>query len=196
MNNYSQYKDEQLLTLLKEGSPICDRVFNTIYSRYSSKLNSYCLFRCSNQMDAEEIFEDTWMKFLNSVRAGKKVNKILPYLFAIARNLSIDKYRQQNAKKNISIDYKDINDLDNLVNHYEFLSDLENDDLISLVKMAVNNLDDIYKEVFVLRWFGDMTYKEISTIVDSNMPTVKMRCIRAMHKVRTMLKPYFIEINN
>jgi RNA polymerase sigma-70 factor, ECF subfamily len=189
MNNSNKYTDENLLAELRENSPQSGQAFDILFNKYSSRLNAYCLFKTDNKLDAEEIFEDTWLKFLDRVRNGKELTEVLPYLYTIARTIIIDKYRRENATKSIGIEYKDINDLDELVNPFEFESELEREELISLIKIAVSELDEIYKDTFVLQWFGGMTQKEIAKILDISIGSVKMRSHRAMSEIIKILKP-------
>jgi RNA polymerase sigma-70 factor (ECF subfamily) len=186
-------RDQILLEDLLKESPRSDYAFDEIFNTYSSRLNAYCLFKSGNRSDAEEIFEDTWLKFLDRIRNGKKVDSILPYLYTIARTLAIDRYRKKKSRRNLEVELFDISELENFGGDNDILDDLENEELISLVKIAVNSLDDKYKEAFVLNWFGGVSYKEISSILDISHANAKMRCHRAMKEILKILKPYYIK---
>jgi len=193
MNEFHKYNDEKLLEHLKDGTPSRDLAFDVLFCRYSARLNAYCIFKSDNPLDAEEIFEDTWLKFLDRVQNGKIVTNILPYLYTIARTLIIDKYRKEKSGKTIGIDYKDFNELDALVNPFDFNLKSDNEELLTLVKFAVNNLDDIYRETFVLQWFGGLSQKEIAIITDTSIASVKMRSHRAMNEIIKILRPHLAE---
>jgi RNA polymerase sigma-70 factor, ECF subfamily len=193
MNKNKHNKDQILIEELLGESPKSDRAFDEIFNKYANQLNAYCIFKAGNKQSAEEIFEDTWLKFLDRVRNGKKLDKILPYLYTIARSLTIDRFRKEQSRKDIELELYDGNDLEQLSNQYDFLTEIENEELITLVKLAVGSLDEKYKEAFVLNWFGGMTHGEISKILEISTGNAKMRCHRAMKEIVKTLKPYYIE---
>jgi DNA-directed RNA polymerase specialized sigma24 family protein len=61
-----------------------------------------------------------------------------------------------------------------------------------MVRIAVSSLEEIYREAFVLLWFGGLTHKEIGEIQGVSTANAKMRCHRAMNEVVKILKPYYI----
>ena len=195
MNNYNKYSDEKLLELLKEKSPVFDYAFDAIFNRYGTKLNAYCIFKTENKQDAEEVFEDTWLKFLDRIKNGINLNQILPYLYTIAKNLITDRFRQKNSQKNINIEYKDFYNLDEHIGSISLENQLENQELMSLINIALNNIDDIYKDTFVMFWFGGLSHKEIADILQISISAVKMRSHRAMNELTKMLKPYFADLS-
>ena len=57
-------------------------------------------------------------------------------------------------------------------------------------------MDDIYRESFAMYWFGNLSQKEIADILNVSIPTVKMRCMRAMTELIRTFKPYMSEISS
>jgi RNA polymerase sigma-70 factor (ECF subfamily) len=192
MNNLNQYEDHQLIVLLKKEKPFCEQAFNVLYSRYSVKLHSYCLFISENYKDSEEIFQDTWLKFYNSAKASKDIDSVTSYLYKIARNLSIDKYRSNNFKKSRNIENFDIEQIANPLN---LQSKLENEELISIISLAINSLSEIHKETFLLVWFSGLKYSEVAEIVGETIDCVKKRSYRAMDEIQAILQPIINEIS-
>ena len=192
MNNYNQFEDCQLIDLLKRDKPYSEQAFNVLYSRYSVKLHSYCLFISENNRDAEEIFQDTWLKFYNSSKTCKNIDSIASFLYKIARNLSIDKYRVNKFQKIHKIENFDIEQIANPLN---LQSKLEKEELISLISIAINSLSDIYKETFLLVWFSGLKYSEVAEIVGESVECVKKRSYRAMDEIQTILQPIINEIS-
>ena len=190
MNNYTQYEDKELLALLREKSPVYDQAFYALYLRYSEKLNSYCIFRSDNQRDAEEIFQDTWLRFCKWIQSGNAVDSVQAYLFKIARNISIDRYRVQNNQKVLNLDNFNFEQISDPIN---LQSLIEKDELLSLISQAVNNLPVIYKETFLLYWFSGFTYLEISEILGETVDCVKKRSYRAMEDIIKILEPIISE---
>jgi RNA polymerase sigma factor (sigma-70 family) len=189
---YQKYSDSELINIITvgEGSSV-DLSFNTLYERYSAKLNIYCVFKSKNSPDAEEIFEDTWLKFLDRIRQGKVPESVLSYLYAIARNLLIDKYRAENSKKSITIEYQDYLNFEDGFNQYSTQNLIEADELKEVIMSVLSNMDKIYSEVFVMQWFGGLSQKEISETLDISLSAVKMRSHRAMKEVIKYVKPIY-----
>lgn len=192
MKDYSKYDDDQLMALLREKHPICNEAFNVLYFRYAERLKSYCLFKSENAEDAKEIHQDTWLRFHKSVLSGKNNISLPAYLYIIARNLCIDKYRIQ---KNIEYKNFDVNEFEQFADPLNLQSNLEKKELLSLVSLALFQLSDIYRETFILKWFAGLTYPEIAQIIGESVDCVKKRSSRAMDEVLRILKPIAVEIN-
>lgn len=195
MKDLDKYEDSRLIELLKEKNPVNNKAFNVIYNRYSDKLHAFCLFKSPSRDDAAELFQETWIKFYNYASNGNRTTgeiSLPAYLYQIARNLSIDKYR---VRKNKSIQNLDELDLEKLIDPLNIHENYEKEQLLSLISLAVNNLSDIYKEAFVLRWFADLQFNEIAVITGETAECIKMRCYRAMSEVIKSLNPIIKEIS-
>lgn len=193
MADYRKYKDEELIELLKSSSPICDAAFSEIYKRYSDKLNAFCRFKSDNIREAEEIFQDAWMKFFNYARAGNRIDNIQAFLYKIARNISIDKFRAKAGKQYLDTDNFD---WEQLASPFNLQSKIESDDLLRLISIGISNLDDKSRDAFVMQWFGGLSYSEIAEINDESSAAVKMRCHRALKELIKLLKPYILELSD
>jgi RNA polymerase sigma-70 factor (ECF subfamily) len=190
MKDYSKYSDIELVTLLKENGAISDNAFNTIYLKYSSQTYGYCIYRSESVEDAQELMQDMWMKFYNSIKSGKTTDNILPYLFKTAQNLNIDRYRRNKSIK--QIDTEPLNDykIELIADPFNFQNNIEKEEFNTLVKIAINNLDEIYKESVALYWFGGLLYSEIASIVNETEQCIRTRMYRAFKILAKLLKPY------
>lgn len=196
MKDYNSYSDEKLISLIKEPKNVCDRAFYTIYQRYSAKLNAYISFKASNSSQIEEVFHTAWIKFYDSAKKGTSIHNVLSYLISIARNLAFDIYRQENSFKSTRIEIQDFDSLDEFPETLDLQGELENCELISLIKFAVDCLDDIYKEAFVLKRIEELPNEEIARLCGENINTVKKRVNRATIMVKNILQPYIKELSD
>jgi len=193
MNDFKKYDDNKLIALLGEKKSISNEAFNVLYSRYSTKLKSYCLFRTENRDEAEELHQETWLKFHSSVIKNNNRKITLPaYLFVIARNLNIDKHRLERNKNLVSIESINYSGFADPLN---LQSDVENKEMMSLVMIALNQLSEKSKETFILRWFSGLKYSDISEITNESVDCIKQRSSRAMDEIIKILKPIIVEIN-
>ena len=189
MNNYSKNSDIELLHLLRKPKPISDNAFYVLYNRYSTKLNAFCLFKLRNQCQAEDIFQQTWVKFYQSVSGGKDLECVLPFLLSIARNLVIDYFRASKTRKShIAEDIDPI--LLEEIAMPSALNTIENNELFDIIQAAVNCLDDIYKEAFILKRFDGLSLEEIANVCDISISNAKQRVSRATNMVKNILSPH------
>ena len=191
MNDYFKYDDKQLIALMCEKHPVCNEAFNVVYYRYSEQLKSYCLFRTDNQEDAKELNQETWLKFHLAVQSGKIGISLPTYLYTIAHSIIVDKFRVQINHifyNDGSFDFAQFSDPFNLQ------TNVEERDLISIVSLALNQLPEIYRETFILKWFNGLNYNQIAEIVGESVDCIKKRSIRAFDEMLNILKPIISEL--
>ena len=188
--DYSRYSDFELITALREDTDSSNEAFNTIFFKYMSQLFGYCLFKSESREEAEELMQETWIRFYNSIKSGKSTNNILALLFTISRNLSINKYKEKNRKKNLNISALSSIDYDSIADSYNFQNEIEKDEILGILELAVNSLDEKYKETVLLYWFGELNYRQIAEICDETEDCIRRRFERATKKLHSILVPY------
>ena len=193
MKKFSKYSDDELMEIIRDDSRRSAAAFDALYEKYSTKLNTFCIFKTNRIEDAEELFEDTWLKFLDKVKKGTNVRGVLPYLYTIARTGAIDRFRRDNNSNRPLLDYKDFEQMEEIVSPLDLQLQIENDNMIEIIKASLDCLDEIYRETFVLQWFGGMSQQEISEITGTSVANVKIRSHRAMTKLIKLLKPYLAD---
>ena len=146
------------------------------------------LFR---SQDAKELHQETWIKFHNYIGTTKNEVFLPLIIYRIAKNLSIDKYRAVKNFTNLS----DL-DIERIAAPFNLQTNLENNELLSIISLTVNNMENIYKETFILKWFSGLNYREISEIEGITVECARQRCCRAMEELLKTLKPIIKEISN
>jgi RNA polymerase sigma-70 factor (ECF subfamily) len=190
---YINNNDIELVTLLREGNPSVNTAFNTVYFRFSAALYGFCLYVSNSKEEADELMQDTWMKFYSAVRNGKTTDNIRALLFSIARNLSVNIYRKTSQKRQPDIRYFESDFFDQFTDPFNFQSEMEKDEILKMIQIAVNAMDEKYREVILLRWFGELKFSEIAAIAGESEATVRKRFERAMKQIDGVIKPYFEE---
>lgn len=191
MNKYQKYNDGQLLALLREKAPVNNYAFNELYGRYSKKLYAYCLFRAENRLDAEDLHQETWVRFCRYVETNENSINLPSYLFKIAKNLQIDKLRVKKDKLTLSIEQFDF---ENFRDDYNLPLEFENKELMRTVLSIINNMKDIHKDILLLKWFSGLSYQEIAEIYNETPAFVRKRSSRAMAELIKFLNPLIKEI--
>lgn len=193
MKNYELYSDKELVGLLRKKHPVCNNAFNILYGRYRKKLFSYCLFLCGNRDYASDLFQEAWIKFDASAKKGTEIEKPLPYLISISRKAYLYNLRKESARSKI-IECDCNENLEDIIDYSSNENDIEKKELMNLIKTAVGNLDEHYREAFVLKRFDELTYGEMSEICGETVDCMKTRVSRATSMVKDYLKEYIKEL--
>ena len=181
---YSAYSDEELVVILKLKNHESEIAFTEIYDRYSGSIHAYCSKIFSNHQIAEDIFQDTFIKFFQNIKPEFNGANLLGYLITIARNLSLNYKRD--TRPTVEIEGMDFVDDDKM--------NYENDELLGLITMALYLLDLEYREAFVLREYEGLPYEEIASTCNITVTNAKSRVFRAKQKIKDILAPYLKDL--
>ncbi len=172
--------------MIKSNSNVANYAFDEIYNRYSVKIYTYCRKVLKNTAAADDIFQDTFTNFYESIKKEKTMTNLNGYLIRIARNLCIsEKHKKNNQILNVE-DYS--------IPTYD--KSYDNKQLMDLLDTALESLPEIYREVIIFKEFMNMTYNEIAEVLNINMPMVRIRIYRAKSKIREILQPYLEELRD
>ncbi|GAB1370677.1 RNA polymerase sigma factor [Candidatus Kapaibacterium sp.] len=183
MNDLSKYNDLELLRMMKSDKKSCEIAFAEIYSRYSQKVYAYYLRTLDETDPITDLYQDTFVKFYERYAYTPDVSNILGLLLRISRNLTINYKRDK--KYQIELDENDYPTLDK-----DDISDEEN----FYIEYALKSLDDELRELFVLKYYEDMTYEQISDLTGLNSSTIRTKVSRAKEKLKNLLTPYIEEL--
>ena len=169
--------DEQLVRKYIDGN---NKAFDTLLHRHKSRLYSYIIRIVKNKDLAEDIFQETFVKIIMTLRQGRYIEsgKFSAWLSRIAHNLIIVHFRQEKAENNMSSDDEDTNLLNRRDLCEENIEDIMvNDQIKADVRRIIDALPDPQKEVLVMRYYNDMSFKEIAetTGVSINTALGRMR---------------------
>ena len=178
----TKYNDNELYYMLGEGKERAEEAFMEIYNRHSSRIYAYCRRFLGNKEDAQDVFQETFIRFLDSTKQERVMTNVPAFLLKIARNLCVNVKRKD--KNPISFEEYMISDG----------VEGDNKELLNLIKTALEILPEEYKDIFILREYEGLSYQEIAEIADVPLSTVKIRIFRAKQKIREILQPYLKEL--
>lgn len=169
--------DEQLVRVYVDGN---NEAFDTLLRRHQSKLFSYILRIVKNRDIADDIFQETFVKIIMTLKQGRyaESGKFGAWLTRIAHNLIIDHFRQEKSENSISTDDEDVNLLNRRDLCDENIEDLLiNDQIRTDVRRIIEALPEAQREVLMMRYYSDMSFKEIAdaTGVSINTALGRMR---------------------
>lgn len=182
-DNLSRYSDARLYEMLRGDAKTKDRAFAELYARHSSRVWLYCLKIMGDQESASDMFQGTFLRFLQSVEVEREMTNVPGFLLRIARNLCLNTRQKMQpiavAAEDIHIPVED--------------QSLESKELARLISTALDLLPDEYREAFVLQAYNGLSYKEIAEAIDHPVSTVRNRVVRAKKKIREILAPYLVD---
>lgn len=185
MSNRLQDKsDEQLYHLMVKRNKVGEEAFAILYERHSQRIYAYCRRFLDGVEESNDVFQETFVRFYKSASADREMTNLPAYLLRIARNLCVNAKRKN--KNHASFEEYMVEDFDD---HHS-----GSEELLGLIKKALETLEDKYREMFILREYEGMSYAEIAEATDESISTVKVRIFRAKQKIRDFLSPYIREI--
>ena len=163
----------------------------TLINRHRSNVFTYILLTIKNQQLAEDLFQETFIKVVQSLRGGKyKDNgRFLSWVIRIAHNLIIDHYRKEKQMNSVSNDDTEVD----LFNSRKF-SDrnieetIVNNQIRSELRSLINELPDDQREVVLLRHYGELSFKEIAEQTNVSINTALGRMRYALINLRKLIR--------
>ena len=184
MKNLNQLTDDMLVALYSKGE---NKAFDELLSRYQDKLFNYIYFVVHNQELAEDIFQETFVKAIVTIQQGRYTadGKFSAWITRIAHNLVIDSFRQERNENTVSNEEGEID----LFNNAELSDDniemqMVNDQTLNDVRRLVDALPDNQREVVYMRYYQDLSFKEIADITGVSINTALGRMRYAILNMR------------
>ena len=168
-----------------------------LIKRHKSRVFTYIMLMVKNEQLAEDIFQDTFIKVIHSLKAGKyKDNgRFLSWVIRIAHNLVIDHFRKEKQMNLISNDDTVID----LFNNRKLADKNVEDTIIfeqvcSDIRTLIERLPEDQKEVILLRHYGDLSFKEIADQTGVSINTALGRMRYALINLRKMIQKHDINL--
>ena len=191
MKNLQDMTDEELALSYADGN---NRAFDLLLLRNQSKLFSYILFVVHDRDTAEDIFQETFVKVITRLQEGRYTvsGKFGAWIMRIAHNAVMDWYRDQAALR--TVDTSADNDLSKLPGADLYEGNIENHYVNSQVMTDVRRLLDalppMQREVVYMRFYQQLSFKEIADSTDVSINTALGRMRYALLNMRRMAKSY------
>ncbi|NPD92617.1 RNA polymerase sigma factor [Xylanibacter muris] len=195
MENFARMTDEELALLYVGGN---NRAFDELLARNQSKLFTYIMFVVRNEETANDLFQDTFVKIITKLQEGKYTNsgKFSFWAIRIAHNIIMDWYRQQNNEH--TVDLPEDNNLSNIkgdqIADINRETEIINQQVLHDVKRMMDALPASQREVVYMRFYQDMSFKEIAEITGVSINTSLGRMRYAILNLRRMAKQHDITL--
>lgn len=195
MKKFEGMTDEQLALLYVGGD---NRAFDELLKRTQEKLFTYIMFVVRDHDLADDIFQETFVKVITKLQHGQYIDsgKFQFWMTRIAHNVIMDWYRAQ--KNEHLIEPTEDNDLSNLrgasvLDTYRE-TEMVNEQILLDVKKMMNALPAPQREVVYMRFYQQLSFKEIAEITGVSINTSLGRMRYALINLRRMAKEHKIEL--
>ena len=161
--------------------------FMRLYSPVDKAFQKFCLSRSSSRDDAKDLISESILTAFEKIHSLRDEKAFLHFLFGIATNLNRRKIRRKKFwgffNKNIVEQVVDVS------NSFDERTELE------FLKFALAELPERYRDVLELHYISGFNLHEIGEIQGLNVSTVKVRLMRARHRLSKLLKGELLRSN-
>lgn len=185
MQEYIKCPDDQLVAAYASGE---NRAFDILLNRHQNRVFSYIFSVVKNRDVADDLFQETFVKAIATIKQGRyaESGKFSAWISRIAHNLIIDYYRQEKVENIVSADDEMAADVFNRkelaeANVEDFMV---SEQISSDVRRIVDALPENQREVLMMRYYRDMSFKEIAEATNVSINTALGRMRYAIINMR------------
>lgn len=188
MLNQNSLNDNELVQQFINGDKDSLEI---LICRHKSRVFSYILLIVKNQELAEDVFQETFIKVIRSLKRGKYIEngKFVSWVLRISHNLIIDHFRKEKLKGVISNDNSSVD----IFNSQKFAEDtvedqLVNNQILSEVKELIKELPEDQQQVIYMRHYMELSFKEIAEQTGVSINTALGRMRYALINLRKLIE--------
>lgn len=195
MRNLAELTDEELAISYMEGD---NKAFELLLAHNQSKVFSYILFVVHDEDRANDIFQDTFIKIIAKLQKGlyTPTGKFSAWCMRIAHNVIMDHYRA--IRNGHIVEPTEDNDLSNLSGENMEVTNIENDyvnqQVLDDVKKMMRLLPAPQREVVYMRFYQQLSFKEIADVTNVSINTALGRMRYALLNMRKMARDHNLQL--
>jgi RNA polymerase sigma factor, sigma-70 family len=184
MQEYIKLADDELVKLFARGD---NKAFDTLLKRHQTRVFSYIYSIVKNRDVADDLFQETFVKAITTIKQQRysESGKFSAWISRIAHNLIIDYYRQEKSENLVSADDGEVDVLNR-----KDLADINIEDVLvseqihADVRRIIEALPENQREVLLMRYYRDMSFKEIAEATEVSINTALGRMRYAILNMR------------
>lgn len=184
MQKTTALTDEQLVAAYANGD---NSAFDTLLKRHQTRVFSYIYHIVKNKDLADDIFQETFVKAITTIRQGRYTDsgKFSAWISRIAHNLIIDHFRQEKSENTVSSD----DGQTDVLNRRDLCDGNVEDSMVtsqihSDIRRIIQALPPSQRQVLVMRYYRNMSFKEIADKTGVSINTALGRMRYAIHNMR------------
>ena len=186
--------DAELVAAILKGE---QESFSDLVKRYQGRLVNYLYRLLRSTQEAEDLAQEVFFKVYRALDRYDPRYKFSTWLFRVAQNAAIDQIRKRRLQL-VSMDRQGADGED--LGTWEFASsdpspygDLRNRERGEAIQVAIDGLPWDYRELIVLRHFGELSYDEIAQLKDMPLGTVKNKLFRGRQMMKEQLREFLTD---
>ncbi|MDE6135966.1 MAG: sigma-70 family RNA polymerase sigma factor [Muribaculaceae bacterium] len=194
MLSFKTLTDDQLVASYAQGN---NEAFDELLARHQTRIYNYILMMVKDEDVANDVFQDTFAKVVTTVKQGRytESGRFAAWLTRIARNLIIDVFRQEKSQAKVSTDDSDFD----VLNRRELSDGTIEDEMVDIqirddVRALLRRLPANQREVLVMRYYRNLSFKEIAATTGVSINTALGRVRYAILNMRRMASEHNIEL--
>lgn len=196
MQDFKKHSDDQLVAAYANGN---NEAFDALLTRHQSRVYNYIYQMVRDRSLADDIFQETFVKAITTIRQGRysETGKFPAWISRIARNLVIDSFRQEKAEASVSAD----DDNYDVLNRKDLSEGTIEDELIDLqikadLRRLIRHLPKAQRQVLVMRYYRNMSFKEIAEATGVSINTALGRMRYAILNLRRIADEHSIVLTH
>ena len=182
-----KFSDEKLILRFQEGDI---NAYNELVKRYKDRLFNFVLRYFNNAEQAEDVVQDTLIKLYTHASYYKNVAKFSTWIFTIAKNNALTELRKNKRKKTDSLWTDDGQVIDINSKEESLDSKVQNEIAIDQLNKFLDEIPENFRMAVVLRDFQELSYEEISKILEIPIGTIKSRINRGRIQLAEKMKHF------
>jgi len=187
MKDDFKLSDEKLIALFQSGDI---NAYNELVERYKERLFNFVLRYFNNKEQAEDVVQDTLIKLYTHASYYKNVAKFSTWIFTIAKNNALTELRKNKRKRTESLWTEDGNPLDINSKEQSLDQKTHNEFAINKLNRFLDEIPENFRMAVVLRDFQELSYDEISKILEIPIGTIKSRINRGRIQLAEKMKHF------
>ena len=187
VNEKFKFSDEKLILRFQEGDI---NAYNELVKRYKDRLLNFVFRYFNNVEQAEDVVQDTLIKLYTHANYYKNVAKFSTWIFTIAKNNALTELRKNKRKRTDSLYTDDGRFLDIGSKEESLESKVQNETAIEQLNKFLDEIPENFRIAVVLRDFQELSYEEISKILEIPIGTIKSRINRGRIQLAEKMKHF------
>jgi len=187
--------DHELINRYLAGNEIS---LEQLIHRHKSKVFSYILMVVKDKQHADDIFQDTFIKVIHTLRSGtyKEEGKFIQWVMRIAHNLVIDHFRKSRRIPFVETQNDEVSIFDNLRIYEESTEErIITEQIHQDIRSMIEYLPSEQREVLIMRHYADMSFKEIAEQTNVSINTALGRMRYALINLRKLIEQNEISLS-
>lgn len=192
MKRYSELTDEELIKLYRSGD---DSAFSVLVYRHKNRIFTTIMLLVKDRHLAEDIFQDVFIKIINALNEGHYLDnsRFIAWAVRIAHNCCISHFRKKNARPAFALIYNDD------ITSGDHRMDMSQEQRIIIketntaVQALMDRLPETQREALILRYYADLSFKEIAQTVNVGINTALGRVRYAIINMRKLMEHETLE---